>query len=124
VVTHLPFRVPNHDLPCLVMSSNSQPRWPILMHSPMWLNAFSFFNRIMLFVRLSLIHGEYLLATRAQSTCSYWSPLIPLPLPMAEPQMHDPSPMHTRIRLHSSKACTSSISAKIQCPVYGLITQF
>jgi hypothetical protein len=42
---------------------------PILMHSPMWLNAFSFFSRIMLFIRLSLIHGENL-TTHAQSTCS------------------------------------------------------
>jgi hypothetical protein len=31
------------------------------------LNAFSFSNRIMLFVRLSLIHGE-ILATRSQSS--------------------------------------------------------
>jgi hypothetical protein len=37
-----------------------------VMHSPMWLNAFFFFNRIMLFVGLSLICGENP-ATRAQS---------------------------------------------------------
>jgi hypothetical protein len=28
------------------------------MHSPIWWNTFSFSNRIMLFIRLSLIHGE------------------------------------------------------------------
>jgi hypothetical protein len=42
------------------MSNNSLPRWPVLMHSPMWLNAFSFSNRIMFFIRLSLICGEIL----------------------------------------------------------------
>jgi hypothetical protein len=40
-----------------------------LMSSPMWLNVFSFFNRIMLFIRLSLIHEENL-TTHAQYTCS------------------------------------------------------
>jgi hypothetical protein len=64
------------------MSNSSQPRWPVLMHSPMWLNASSFFNRIMLFIRLSLICGENL-ATRAQSVHSSWFPLTPLQLPTA-----------------------------------------
>ncbi len=60
MVTHSTFRVPNHDPPHLVMSSNAQPMQPVLMHSPMWLNVFSFSNRIMLFLKLSLIHGENL----------------------------------------------------------------
>jgi hypothetical protein len=45
--------------PHLVMSGNSQPRQPVLRHSPMWLKVSSFSNRIMLFIRLSLIHGEH-----------------------------------------------------------------
>jgi hypothetical protein len=79
------------------MSKNSLPRQPILMHSPMWLNAFSFSDRIMLFVRLSLIREDEILATHAQYMHSYQFPSTPLPLPMAEPQMCDPSLMHTRI---------------------------
>jgi hypothetical protein len=70
VVTHLTFRVPNHDLPpAWSYPATHNHRRPVLMHSPMWLNTFSFFNRILLFIRLSLIHGENL-ATRAQSTHS------------------------------------------------------
>jgi hypothetical protein len=37
------------------MSSNSQPRQPILMCSPMWLNMFSFFNRIASVIRQALL---------------------------------------------------------------------
>jgi hypothetical protein len=39
------------------MSSNPSPRWPVSRCSPMWLKASSFYNRIMLFSRLSLIFG-------------------------------------------------------------------
>jgi hypothetical protein len=65
----------------------------------------------MLFVRLSLIHGENP-ATRVQSMHSQWSPLTLLPLPTAEPLMHDPSLMHTRIRLYSSETCMTVATAK------------
>ncbi len=44
--------------------------------------------------------------------------MTPLPLPMAEPQMLDPSLMHTRIGLHSSKTCMTVATAKPP----GLIT--
>jgi hypothetical protein len=54
----------------------------------------------------------------AQYTHSKWFPLTPLPLPMAEPQMHNPSLMYTRIGLHSSKTCMTIATAKLS----GLIT--
>jgi hypothetical protein len=103
------------------MYNNSLPRWPLLMCSPMWLNVLSFSNRIMLFVRLSLICGENL-ATHAQYICTPNSPpLTPSQLPMAEPPlMCDPSLMHTRIRLHSYKTYMTVATAKPP----GLITIF
>jgi hypothetical protein len=75
-----------HPLPGHVQQLTTQA---VLMHSPMWLNVFSFSDRIMLFIRLSLVHGE-ILATRAQYMHSSRFPLTPLPLPMVEAQMRDP----------------------------------
>ena len=46
--------------------------------------------------------------------------MTPSPLPMAEPQMRDPSLMHTRIGLHSSETCMTIATAKLP----GLITTF
>jgi hypothetical protein len=52
----------------------------------MWLKASSFYNRIMLFSRLSLIFGEHL--TTAQYMCSSQFPSIHFRLLTAEPVMH------------------------------------
>jgi hypothetical protein len=60
---------PPHPLPHLAMSNNSLPRQPISIHSPMWLDVFSFSNRIMFSVTPSLICGEFP-TTRAQYMCS------------------------------------------------------
>jgi hypothetical protein len=103
-----------HPLPGHVQQLTTQA---VLMHFPMWLNVFSFSDRIILFIRLSLIHGE-IPATRAQYTHSSRFPLTPLPLPMVEPQMRDPSLMHTRIGLCSSMICMTIATAKLP----GLIT--
>jgi hypothetical protein len=94
------------------MSSSSQPRWPILMHSPEWVNAFSFSKMIMLFVRLSLICGENP-ETCAQYMRSSCFSLTPLQLPMAEPHMCNLSQMLTQTRLHSSKTCMTIARAKL-----------
>ncbi len=66
-----PLSIPHHHppLPHLARSSNSLPRQPILMHSPMWLDVFSFSNRIMFSFRPSLIRGKFP-TTRAQYMCS------------------------------------------------------
>jgi hypothetical protein len=76
----------NHDSPPAwpCCSNNSQPRRPILMCSLMWLNTFSFSNRIMLFVRLSLIHGE-ILVTSAKNCFSVCLWIMTSP----EPQWND-----------------------------------
>jgi hypothetical protein len=45
-------------------------------------------------------------------------PLTPLPLPMAESQLHNPSLMHTRLGLHSCETYMTVATAKLP----GLIT--
>jgi hypothetical protein len=74
-------------------------------------------SRIMLLVRLSLIHGENPTSC-TQYTCSLQFTFTPFRLLTVELMMHDPSLMHTRIGLLSSETCMTITTAKLP----GLIT--
>jgi hypothetical protein len=113
VVTHLTFRVPNHDSP---------PIWSCpATHNPgSHVDAFSHvFESIFLLQQDNVIH-QALLDSWGESgnpcticmllTVPPW--LTPLQLPMSEPLMPDPSLMHTRIRLLSSETFMTIAAAK------------